>query len=151
MQHRFLSKAKLLGEDRWVEGYYIRYGTRQLSPIGDELKDDEVIHLIVNDGFADWNMPRQLEFHKIDVSTLCQSTGIIGKNNKLVFENDIVIAYSQGEKRTLTVKLRNSGVPMFILYPAYHNGEYWNFFVHDDNDRMVDNVEVIGNIFDQNK
>ena len=61
-----LFRAKQIDTDKWVEGYYIKYETRQRCPIGDDkLADDEILHLIAQDGFADWNMPRQLTFIKI--------------------------------------------------------------------------------------
>lgn len=53
-----------------VEGYYIRYETRQVCPLGDELKDDEVIHLIARNSFADWNMSKTLEFCKVFPDTV---------------------------------------------------------------------------------
>lgn len=48
-----------------AEGYYVFHQNRQLCVFGDKLKPDDCDHLIVADGFADWNMPRGIEVKKI--------------------------------------------------------------------------------------
>ena len=37
----------------WVEGVYFKHYNRQVSPLGDELKPEDVDHLIIRSGFAD--------------------------------------------------------------------------------------------------
>lgn len=83
-----LCRAKMIDSNVWVYGYYIKYETRQPSPIGDKLSEDEILHLIANSSFADWNMPRHLTFHKIKPETVGQSTGKEDINRKLVFDGD---------------------------------------------------------------
>ena len=48
-----------------AEGYYVFHQNRQLCVFGDKLKPDDCDHLIVADGFADWNMPRGIDAKKI--------------------------------------------------------------------------------------
>lgn len=49
------------------EGYYIRHENRQPAVFGgtDYLHPEDVDHLVAVDGFADWNMPRDLVIKKV--------------------------------------------------------------------------------------
>lgn len=47
------------------EGWYAFHINRQLSPFESYSKANDCEHLIVSDGFADWNMPRGLESARI--------------------------------------------------------------------------------------
>lgn len=146
---RFLSKAKIKESEKWIEGYYVKHINRQICPIGDELSENDVKHYIFTDGFADWNMPKQLQYVEIDVNTLCQCTGVwSSKSNKYIYEHDIVEAWSTGYKRTLEVIMRMKGVPMFILYPAWNDGQFWNLFCTKEEGKNVDDVKIVGNKFD---
>ena len=55
-----LFKAKRIDNGEWVEGYYYSYET--LECMG---KNDEY-HYILKPGFADWSMPRPVDFYEID-------------------------------------------------------------------------------------
>ena len=83
-----LFKAKRLDNGEWVEGYYMRHENRMLAPMGDTLKDEDVDHIILFSGFADWNMQRNIKYVKVDPSTVCEWTGLIDKNGTKVFEDD---------------------------------------------------------------
>ncbi len=49
------------------EGYYIRHENRQPAVFGgtDCLHPEDVDHLVAVDGFADWNMPRDLVIKRV--------------------------------------------------------------------------------------
>jgi len=130
-----LFRAKNIATDDWVYGYYIKHETRQRCVIGnDNLADNEIIHLIARDGFADWNMPKQLEIVKIKVDTLGQFIGLTDENRQRIFEGDIV-SLRGGEyylgfweyNDTITVK--------DIAQNLYEISHY-------------EQIEVIGNIYD---
>lgn len=68
---RYLCKAKRTDNGEWVQGYYYQ---------------------IWEKGYILWGMtndaPNMIE---VDVSTVCQCTGLKDENGKLIWENDIVV------------------------------------------------------------
>lgn len=49
-----------------VTGYYFYHIARQISPLGDSLKREDVVHSVVLDGFADWNMPIEVKIYRVE-------------------------------------------------------------------------------------
>lgn len=76
MSRRILFKAKRIDNGEWVEGQYV-YITNPLTEDGKPIK-----HLICN-GTNIFN-------DMIDPVTLCQYTGLTDKNDKKIWENDIL-------------------------------------------------------------
>jgi uncharacterized phage protein (TIGR01671 family) len=136
-----LFRGKRLDTGGWVYGYYCKYTKRQVCPVGDELKPEDIAHLIINDAFADWNMPRSLQAYDVDPETVGQYTGLKDKSGNKIFEGDVV---SDG----------------WITYtPIFQNGIYMAYNVKhlhltkqgpstQFNIIWRDGCEVIGNIYD---
>ena len=81
------------------------------------------------------------DMKEVDPSTICQCTGIKDKNEKLIWENDVVKGkyYDNGKSH------RNIGQVKYI-YEAYKVvgvKQYTGYHAHLDG-----SYEVIGNIFD---
>lgn len=128
MNREILFKAKRKDNGEWVEGYY-----RRIPCMG------MLEHYI---------MPRNpkngMEQYAIDPDTICQFTGLIDKNGKKIWENDIcnrkekypeIVTYNEGDWQ-----LDYS----YVLGKEMHTDACnLGFYVCEWNC-----VEVIGNIFD---
>ena len=133
-----LFRAKRIDNGEWVEGYYIYHIKRTIYPIGDSVKPEDEQHVIMQDGFSDWNMPRNTVVFDIDPETVCQYTGLKDKNGKRIWENDIVSGYFNHKKITGFIKYGSNAV-----YYIEREGSYGIYL-----DNSEDWLEVIGNIFD---
>lgn len=137
-----LFKAKRKDNGEWIEGYYIYHIRRTICPFGDSVKPEDEQHVIMQDGFSDWNMPRDTVFFNIDPKTLCQYTGLKDKNGNRIWENDIVRIENSMDEGIGNVEFYGS---MWYVDGEPNNNLY-DIVEYDDGE-----VEVIGNIFDNPK
>lgn len=116
MEDRYLLKAKRIDNGEWVQGYL--YGIWEKRYI---------LWGMTND------VPNMIE---VDPSTICQCTGLKDKNDKLIWENDVV-------------KINNSKANTLITFRDFEiictipNEKYYKHRLEYDTE-----YEVIGNIFD---
>ena len=121
MNDRYLYRAKRKDNGEWISGYLYGIWERKYILWG-----------MIND------VP---DMKEVDPSTICQCTGIKDKNEKLIWENDVVKGkyYDNGKSH------RNIGQVKYI-YEAYKVvgvKQYTGYHAHLDG-----SYEVIGNIFD---
>lgn len=99
----YISRGIGVKSKKWVYGYYVRHETRQICPVDDVLSDDEVMHLIVSDSFADWNMPREIQFTPVFFATIGRATGRQDANNRDIFEGDIIKHFNKASITSVVV------------------------------------------------
>ena len=94
-------------------------------------------HYILFDRMTDWGLPNKTYQAEIDVETLCEYTGMLDKNGKKIWENDIVKCMDKEINRKFvgTVKFNNCS---FCISNSFSSNYRWLDY----------EIEVIGNIFD---
>lgn len=104
----FQGKRRDNGE--WVKGFYYEHG-KPLQCISNpnEIKIDK--GCIVRTGFADWNMPRQVEFIEVIPETVGQFIGLLdmsGDRPQKIYEHDVVeiTLYSHSESAKIICQHR---------------------------------------------
>lgn len=113
-------RGKRQDTEKWVEGYYMCLNA-----------DD--LHFIVD---------KHGEYHKIDPNTVCQYIGLLDKDGKKIFENDIVkYSYTQTSHK---VAFENRFGKAYFGIVMNGINEVWGFCHLVPADKML----VIGNIFD---
>lgn len=112
MENRYLFRAKRIDNREWIIGNLI------CSPDGRNA---------ISETGGDWML------HEVDPSTVCQCTGLKGKNGKMIWENDIISinTYSYEEPEDTVV-----GV---VKYSEANTG-----FCLDDGDAWIPINEIYG-------
>ena len=135
MNRKILFKAKRKDNGDWVEGYYVYCRKRHyiLSALNRAMGFDE----------------REDEWIEVDPDTLCQYTGLADKNDKKIWENDIVNCWTcidVGDFANYHIE---------IGYVEMNYGSFGLHRIQDDTyyrpfkDYFEGyNLHIIGNIFD---
>lgn len=138
MNDRYLYKAKkknwreLPTEEQWVVGYIVH------RPTGEW----EILGKCNNPPDCDPMWRKVLIAYEIDPSTICRCTGLKDKNEKLIWENDIVRCkydddYGGKGEYTGKVIFREDICAFVVTDMKSTNYQWWN-----------EDKEVIGNKFD---
>lgn len=135
MEDRHLCKARPIGtRKQWVTGFYAVLGEKTV--------------IIVNEPEKFYDVDSEKNSHgnkivEVIPKTICQCTGRNDKNGKLIYENDIMVAYYDEEN------------PEHGTYVMVAWGEYGWVTVENNSDDpctldnfTIKHFEVVGNIFD---
>ena len=134
MNDRYLYRAKRKDDGEWVEGYlvYDNFDHEYRIVIGLDYSTGTCFHTMM--------APR------VDVSTICQCTGLKDKNGNMIWENDICRRVLLPTKRIKT-NFKIAYVPYKCCISAIDlDGSNITFLSDYINNQYE--VEVIGNIFD---
>ncbi len=132
MENRHLCKARPIGtRKQWVTGFYAVLGEKTVIIVNEPEK------------FYDVDSGKNSHGNKIvEVipNTICQCTAMPDKNNKLIFENDIVIKHNDDDKEPYLIRWSEN-------YAAWELAQcgcaMYGFFDVDFGE-----IEVIGNAID---
>lgn len=90
---QILYRGKRKYNNEWVEGFYYQHNPplQCFTLDGDR---EKVKHYILKTGFADWNMPRPVDFIEVIPETVGKFTGVFDKSKNKIFEGDILKSIS---------------------------------------------------------
>ena len=89
-EHIGLYRGKRVGNGEWVQGYLYEHEPPLQCFVPEGYVPEKSKWYILKTAFADWNMPRQVEFIEVDPDTVGECCGgLTDKNGKLAFEHDV--------------------------------------------------------------
>lgn len=150
IRDRYLFKAKRLDNGEWVQGSYLYDYGRDIHYI---FANEIACPNCINDRRKDFS----LQDYEIDPSTLCHCTGMRDKNDKLIWENDILDGFiypymSDGVHNYYVEVCWCANVPSFGIYTQKYPESKVAGISAGMTELMEDwdsnDWEVIGNIFD---
>ena len=83
-----LNNKKVYGV--WADGVYFKHMKTMPNPFDNCELNNNVEHLLIVDGTADWNLPIPIEMHTIIEESLCLITPYHDKLNNVIVVNDVV-------------------------------------------------------------
>lgn len=134
MSREILFKAKRINNGEWVERYIFK-----LKTTSKEYKVKDRYFIFTGEFDVTGLFPDFIRY-EVDPSTICQCAGLTDKNNKKIWENDIVKTYEASSKEYLTniVKYYKGS---FKVFKKHYLSMYISKYELKD-------LEVIGNVFD---
>lgn len=144
----------------WIYGGFHIWERRQLCPVGDSLKEDEELFMIVRNSDEDFNMPRDVEIVQVIPETVGEYSMYRDVNNKLIFEGDRIEFSDTGEDGfeykegfdfvNSAVVVFNNGRFELTNFLSENSNVYWNMkHDHEEFVNVFCTCTVIGNIHEK--
>lgn len=133
MQDRF--KFRGLSKGKWYYGVYCKHLPYTPYCCSGKPPEKDYQHLIIQEGFSDWGLPRSMTCIEVEKDTVGQCTGLKDIKQILIYEGDIC-----------KDKLGN-------LFEVYFDKRYCCFFLRNKNKEIMAfypdiELEVLGNIYE---
>ena len=142
-----LFRGKRLDNGEWAEGYLYEHEPALVGIVSENDVPEPSKWFIARTGFADWNMPRPVEFVEVDPSTVSQYTGLLDKNGKKIFEDDVCRFREWGNGEMCWSGKVHFEHQQFMISGG-PNKECETMFELCLSRFISENIEVIGNVHD---
>lgn len=135
----FRGKRKDNGE--WVEGFYYEHEPPLQCFTTKGQEQEKSKSYILKTGFADWNMPRQVDFIEVIPETVGQFTGKCDMYGTNIFEGDIILWKDwKGVIRKADVRYDAEWNRFCVWYNGAESAGV--------NKHLSADIEIVGNIHD---
>jgi len=163
MDNRF--KFRGMNKGKWYYGGYFKHLPYTPQPIRhSEVPEKDYKHLIIQDSFSDWGLPRNMTCIEVEPETVGQCTGLKDKNGNLIFEGDIIAVQYIGAQIPLFSR-QFSNLPEDERFAIVYNYDWHKFCCENPNYKKTCEIhsldldaiqintenkqyEVIGNIYE---
>lgn len=144
-----LFRGKRIQNGEWAFGFLYEHEPPIQCIVPEGYVPEKSTWYILKTAFADWNMPRQVEFIEIDPATVGQFTGLTDKNGKRIFEGDVLSV--EGYHGVVKFGLHEACNGWYVEYDK-DNGEESGFAELNESWSWKGfGGEIVGNIHDQER
>lgn len=117
--HEILFRGKREDNGEWVEGFAYEHEP-SLTCFAEDKKEDSKWY-IAKTAFADWNMPRNVSFARVDFKTVGQSTCVKDNTGNRLYEDDILRFTMYGHTYTGVVTYKKGAFRVVCTHPLQYS------------------------------